>query len=276
MKIQNVKQIKLNKIGTVAAVLILCCISFTAGVDLTQSANSAGSNSALPVGKGGTGANTFASGQALIGNGAGALTTRGIDASPSPSSTNLITSGGVNAVNQTALAGEPGPSQLNPFSKVVNSAANASGYLILGKPPTTSTVDNQSCMDATYKSYRRGGYAVLVNISIKYCFTYNAAYVNSGMSRLIDNGTFWPSMGGNGVFSLVTLVYNETKYVAFRYANPWNNAPSLFGYYFNLNFPDACTAEEICFLSRLETNNTGISDVNVLHTFTITGTPVNP
>jgi hypothetical protein len=58
MKIQNVKRVKLNKIGTVAAVLILCCISFTAGVDLTQNANSAGSASVLPIAKGGTGGNT--------------------------------------------------------------------------------------------------------------------------------------------------------------------------------------------------------------------------
>jgi hypothetical protein len=58
VKIQSVKRIKLNKIGTVAAVFILCCISFTAGVDLTQNANSAGSSSVLPVAKGGTGGNT--------------------------------------------------------------------------------------------------------------------------------------------------------------------------------------------------------------------------
>jgi hypothetical protein len=60
MKIQSIKRIKLNKIGTVAAVLILCCISFTAGVDLTQNANSAGSASVLPVAKGGTGSNNAA------------------------------------------------------------------------------------------------------------------------------------------------------------------------------------------------------------------------
>jgi hypothetical protein len=58
MKIQSIKRIKLNKIGTVATVFILCCISFTAGVDLTQNANSAGSASVLPVNKGGTGGNT--------------------------------------------------------------------------------------------------------------------------------------------------------------------------------------------------------------------------
>ncbi|MDR2799154.1 MAG: hypothetical protein LBB07_00830 [Bifidobacteriaceae bacterium] len=58
MKIQSVKRIKLNKIGTVAAVIILCFISFTAGVDLNQKANTASSASVLPVSKGGTGGNT--------------------------------------------------------------------------------------------------------------------------------------------------------------------------------------------------------------------------
>jgi hypothetical protein len=67
MKIQNVKRVKLNKIGAVAAVIVLCCISFTAGVDLTQNANSAGSASVLPILKGGTGANNAAGARTNLG-----------------------------------------------------------------------------------------------------------------------------------------------------------------------------------------------------------------
>ncbi|MDR2799371.1 MAG: hypothetical protein LBB07_01975 [Bifidobacteriaceae bacterium] len=61
MKLINkfgVKRIKLNKIGAMLTVLVLCCVSFTAGVDLTQNANSATSASVLPINKGGTGGNT--------------------------------------------------------------------------------------------------------------------------------------------------------------------------------------------------------------------------
>jgi hypothetical protein len=51
------KLINFRKIGTVLAVMIFGFISFTAGVDLTNKANSATSASVLPVNKGGTGAN---------------------------------------------------------------------------------------------------------------------------------------------------------------------------------------------------------------------------
>jgi hypothetical protein len=51
------KLINFRKIGTVLAVAVFGFISFTAGVDLTQNANSAGSSSVLPVLKGGTGNN---------------------------------------------------------------------------------------------------------------------------------------------------------------------------------------------------------------------------
>jgi hypothetical protein len=51
------KLLSFRKIGTVLAIAVFGFISFTAGVDLTQNANSAASSSALPVAKGGTGAN---------------------------------------------------------------------------------------------------------------------------------------------------------------------------------------------------------------------------
>jgi hypothetical protein len=54
------KLISFRKIGTVLAITVFGFISFTAGVDLTQNANSAGSSSALPVNKGGTGQNNLA------------------------------------------------------------------------------------------------------------------------------------------------------------------------------------------------------------------------
>ncbi|MDR2799073.1 MAG: hypothetical protein LBB07_00395 [Bifidobacteriaceae bacterium] len=89
MKIQNIKRIRLNSIGTVATVIVLCCISFTAGVDLTQNANSAGSSSALPVSKGGTGAN----------NASGALTNLGAQEK-------LVSGTNIKSLNGTSLLGK--------------------------------------------------------------------------------------------------------------------------------------------------------------------------
>ncbi|MDR2799017.1 MAG: hypothetical protein LBB07_00110 [Bifidobacteriaceae bacterium] len=120
------KLINFRKIGTVLAIAAFGFISFTAGVDLTQSANSAGSSSALPVSKGGTGATTFASGQALIGNGAGALTTRGIDATPNADSENLITSGAA--------------------KKIADDAAVAKGF---------QNIDAKSMFTATAEDYKQ-------------------------------------------------------------------------------------------------------------------------
>jgi hypothetical protein len=52
------KSINFRKIGTVLAIAVFGFISFTAGVDLTQNANSTASSSALPISKGGTGGKT--------------------------------------------------------------------------------------------------------------------------------------------------------------------------------------------------------------------------
>ncbi|MDR2799537.1 MAG: hypothetical protein LBB07_02865, partial [Bifidobacteriaceae bacterium] len=51
------KLINFRKIGTVLSIAVFGFISFTAGVDLTQNANSVTSASVLPINKGGTGAN---------------------------------------------------------------------------------------------------------------------------------------------------------------------------------------------------------------------------
>jgi hypothetical protein len=71
------KLINFRKIGTVLAIAAFGFISFTAGVNLTQNANSAGSSSVLPVVKGGTGQNSLAN--VTVGNAAKLATARYIN-----------------------------------------------------------------------------------------------------------------------------------------------------------------------------------------------------
>ena len=59
----------------------------------------------LPVSRGGTGATTFNSGCALIGNGTGAVTTKKIDTTVTANSSNLITSGAVKISIDSAING---------------------------------------------------------------------------------------------------------------------------------------------------------------------------
>lgn len=60
-------------------------------------------STAVPVSKGGTGVATLASGQVVVGNGTGAVTTKPIDTTPAYDSSNLITSGAVHAGLATKL-----------------------------------------------------------------------------------------------------------------------------------------------------------------------------
>jgi hypothetical protein len=89
-KIDSHIKINLQTIGKLSVSLLIC---FILGLNTGNLTNAASSSSVLSVAKGGTGANTLSSGQALIGNGANNIQTKAIDASPQANSTNLITSG---------------------------------------------------------------------------------------------------------------------------------------------------------------------------------------
>ncbi|MDR3127836.1 MAG: hypothetical protein LBT99_00700 [Bifidobacteriaceae bacterium] len=69
-----------KKLGAVFCLFLFGVVAFVSG-NLSQ-VNAASSSTVLPVVKGGTGANTLSSGQALIGNGANSLQTKPIDTSP--------------------------------------------------------------------------------------------------------------------------------------------------------------------------------------------------
>lgn len=71
--------------------------------------SSAGLEGVVAVANGGTGANTLASGEVLIGNGTNAVQTKAIDSTVTAASTNLVTSGAVaaalNAIDSMTFAG---------------------------------------------------------------------------------------------------------------------------------------------------------------------------
>lgn len=85
----------------------------------------------LPVTKGGTGKSSLLAGQVLVGNGADAVTTRAITATPASSSTSLITSGGVyNALNGKADASHTHEliNLTGHEIRLVNSSVYSEGY----------------------------------------------------------------------------------------------------------------------------------------------------
>lgn len=93
--------------------------------------------STVPVSKGGTGATTLASGQVLVGNGTGKVTTKAIDTTVTEDSTNLITSGAVKAYADQAVATGMAAAEVMRFmgtidgtGKIVSSDASINGKTI--------------------------------------------------------------------------------------------------------------------------------------------------
>ncbi|MDR3116230.1 MAG: hypothetical protein LBT91_00070 [Bifidobacteriaceae bacterium] len=92
--LQNVitpKKRVFKKVGVWGIIFLFGTAAFISGTNINSYA--ASSNTVLSVARGGTGANTFASNQALIGNGNSAFQTKPIDSVPQTNSNNLITSG---------------------------------------------------------------------------------------------------------------------------------------------------------------------------------------
>jgi hypothetical protein len=257
-KIQNkIRQIKPQKVGAALTILTLCAICGIGGYELRSSTDS--NSSVLPVGKGGTGANTFAAGQALIGNGAGALTTRGIDTAPVSGSNNLITSGGVNSVNNTARNG----GAINNFYKeITNTWTSAQEKVIfLGKVPTAANDDpNRTLLNTDLFARRIGGYPSMLDINIKVNFQYTSTTVDAKYCSITNHESLiWET--ATRTYSLITFTYNKRKYIGLRYKQIFNNEPLFFqGFYYG-SLPFTCTDGDICFLSAVN-----IQDVTVNNT----------
>lgn len=105
-KVANTLTVKLNSGTAEGSTMFTFDGSSAKSVNITPSAIGASesghkhaasdiTSGTLPVSRGGTGATTFTSGYALIGNGTSAVTTKKIDTTVTSGSTNLITSGAV-------------------------------------------------------------------------------------------------------------------------------------------------------------------------------------
>jgi hypothetical protein len=213
-------------------------VSFTAGVDLNKKASTASSASVLPVNKGGTGANTFASGQALIGNGAGALTTRGIDASPSPGSNNLITSNALNSV-KTTVANGIGRNNIY-LANGGSSGTIGDSVFVLGQiplPGTGSASPYYVNFIGDFLTIKQAGpNSIASSTSAK---VHLLAGYNNDWS-LANNAKIDITKGAAGSIKLGTFYYEEKLYAGLRLNIGQWISQYLSGWY-NGNLPTACS-----------------------------------
>lgn len=132
----------------------------------------------LGVARGGTGANTFTSGEVLIGAGTGAITTKAIDTTVTASSSNLITSGAV----ASAISGLTGAMH---FLGVTSTAVTDGGT----ENPTI------------------GGNAVTTKTAGDVVIYGNQEYVWSTTNK-------WELLGDEGSYALDTAVVHKTDFDA--------------------------------------------------------------
>jgi hypothetical protein len=228
------KKTALNKIGVFSALAILCCIISVYGADFTKKAHSDGSAAVLSVSKGGTGNNTFANGRALIGNGDAAFSTLGIDATPSPGSTNLITNGAAYNVNQTA---SNGGGFNNLYKELESSNTGGDDIYIFGQVPVLAESSPQGIgLIAHFSGFRLGSdiaFPFYLSTDIIIDLSYGTSGVTNSYTKFVNfnKGVDW-SDGAAGTAQLGTFTYNDVKYVGLRIAGlPDLNSPTLNGYY---------------------------------------------
>ncbi|MDR3116862.1 MAG: hypothetical protein LBT91_03430 [Bifidobacteriaceae bacterium] len=129
-----IKRIGIKKLGIWGIIFLFGTATFISGFSINSYA--ASSSTVLPIARGGTGANEFASGHALIGNDSNSLTTKAIDTTPTVNSSNLITSGAVKTVSNNA---DIGKGIKNQYFITTVSDIGTQEILVLGQVPTDET-----------------------------------------------------------------------------------------------------------------------------------------
>jgi hypothetical protein len=235
-------------------------------------AEAGGSNSTLPISKGGTGGNNFASGQALIGNVSGSLSTIPLDAAPKAESNNLITSGGAYSAYNNAINGT---GYYNVFKDYEGEDpwANYAGGLIhlLGKVPILADGSDGFLFIGDFyifrSAYKNKGTTGLSSPSIYHAKIYIDTPISGSASsnniKLIEDINF----GGNDASSspyynikLGTFTYNSVQYIGLLSQGAVANAANYYyhGYRSELasGLPDKCTGGvTLCFGTNISYNN---------------------
>jgi hypothetical protein len=233
----KISRAKYSKIGFALSVAIFSVIFFLTGGLSYLEATGASSTSALPLSKGGTGKNSFPSGEAIIGNGANPLTTRGIDTSPSPGSNNLITSGAANDINQIAINGAGIYNYYKRFS--VSNSTTADNIYILGKLPTLGSSDpNYTVFIGQFIVVRNVGQNALPR----------TAYMNIVASNGYSEGSLASlnkfsilKQGFSAIAELGYFNYQGQRYLGIRLKDAWGAGyASIHGFYRG-NLPTTCS-----------------------------------
>jgi hypothetical protein len=238
----------LKKVCASLAVALFCFGSFLVGFEVKQNANAVRSNSMLPVAKGGTGANTFASGGALIGNGTNPFTSRGIDESPASGSNNLITSGALNSVNKKAQSSAAN----NNFYKSLDTTTDSGGneIYVLGEVPTLSAASGQyTNLYGDYVAFRYGGWARFIKANMIINIGYADSTPNSNNIKFIN---LQKSNSANAA-ELGTFTYNGVKYVGLHISGSMTMWTTNLKGYYSGSLPMNCSGSvTVCLGTKIQ------------------------
>ncbi|MDR3127900.1 MAG: hypothetical protein LBT99_01040 [Bifidobacteriaceae bacterium] len=196
----------IKKFGILISIFLLVVLGFING-SLAQ-VNAASSSTVLPVAKGGTGANTLSSGQALIGNGANNLQTKPIDTSPQSNSNNLITSGAVKSVSNNADLAKGNDNIY--FVNTANNDQKQTVYLIGPIASLSDASPEYANFFGKIELLRQGGkWSIPINLGYNVWITsgYSSAYTYAQITPYGKAGQ------QDRTLNPVSFKYNNVKYV---------------------------------------------------------------
>ncbi|MDR3116353.1 MAG: hypothetical protein LBT91_00720 [Bifidobacteriaceae bacterium] len=242
---------------------ILLLIIFPSLTYIGGFAYASDSNSFLPIARGGMGANTFASEQALIGNGTQTIQTKAIDTNPAANSTNLITSGAVqNVKNYAGYTSEFNTVYKTYFRSYYESSYNIPRFFVIGEVPQLNQYSPQATNFFGNYYYIRdgdsGSYSCANDIHIDIGIGYNKV-VSEKTVQATQLGKICAS--GNGPQPEIgTFIYDEVKYIGITNCDPNNCAwmagnVHLIGRYIG-TLPISCDKVAVCFGSIIYYDDT--------------------
>jgi hypothetical protein len=240
----NIKKVEIKKLGVFGIICLFGVCTFISG--RISVANADGSISVLPISRGGTGANQFANGQALIGNGSQPLSSLAIDATPTANSNNLITSGAAEEINQTALTGQ---AYNNLYKKLEEFTDLDDLIYILGYSPTDNTRKGVS-FSGNFIIERDNPGITATNTSdirLYIALSHSSSYIRPEYVSI----NVWAKLGAQPIrfFEVGQFTYKEELYIGIRINNTFNGEAFINGYfnYTKAGIKKVCeTSEDIC------------------------------